>query len=258
MSRVTPSIKVSRIGLSKVKGNAILLGFFKEKLDLSPEFKKLDNKLDNIMSFYIKNNNFKGEKGEIKNIFINKDIKNIVLVGLGEEDKYNLDILSAAIADVSKILRDNGIESFSIYLNSFNNKFKDEEIIEKITLSSLMGLYRFVEYKTKDKAKIKSIKQISIITNTNKNYDKEINYASVFADAVNKTRDLVNTPPNIATPEYIADYAKEIGKNFDLKVKILDYKQIKKLKMGCFLGVAQGSVNKPFLVVLSFYSKYER
>jgi len=33
----------------------------------------------------------------------------------------------------------------------------------------------------------------------------------------------------------------------------LDEKQIEKLKMGCFIGVAKGSINKPRLIVLEYY-----
>lgn len=253
MEKATISVKALKDELSKIKDNALLIGFFKDKIALNAELKNLDKELDNIISSYIKNNNFKGEKGEVKNIFINKSIKNIVLVGVGKEEKYSFDVLSTIIADVSKKLRDDGAESFSIFLSSFRNgKFKDEEAIEKITLSSLMGLYKFTEYKTKEKDKTKNIKQISIITNSNKNFDKEIRYASAVADAVNKTRDLVNTPPNIATPEYAANYAKGLAKKNGLRCTVFDEKQIEKMGMGCFMGVAKGSSLKPRLVVLEY------
>ena len=253
MDNAAISVKVLKIELSKFKDNALLIGFFKERLLLSAELKRLDNELNNIISSCIKNNNFKAEKGEVKNIFLNKNIKNIILVGLGEEAKYSFDILSTVIADASKKLRDNGTESFSIFFDSFNDgRFKHEDVVEKMILSSLMGLYKFIEYKTKEKDKTKNIKQISIITNSNKNFDKEIQYAYVVADAVNKTRDLVNTPPNIATPEYAANYAKGLAKKNGLRCTVFDEKQIEKMEMGCFIGVAKGSANKPRLVVLEY------
>jgi len=247
------SIVVSKIGLGKIKDNALLIGFFKNKLSLDRDLKKLDEEFDNIISSYVKSNSFKAEKGEAKSIFVNKNIKNVVLVGLGEENKFSLDVLSNMIADISKRLRDNETNTFSVYLNSFlNNKFKDAEVIEKLALSSLIGLYKFTEYKTKDKDKIKHIKQITIITSSNKNFSQEIKYASIVAEAVNKTRDLVNTPPNIATPEYVANYAKALAKKNNLKCAIFEEKQILKMKMGCFIGVAQGSSNRPRFVVLEY------
>jgi len=253
MEKPTTSVKVLKAELSKVKDNALLIGFFKDKLSLSTELKRLDNNFENSISSCIKNNDFKAEKNEIKNIYVNKNIKSIVLVGLGEEEKYNFDGLSNIIADTSKKLRDNGTESFSIFLNSFSGKFKDEEVVEKLILSSLMGLYKFIEYKTKDKNKTKNIKEITIVTDSSSSFDNDIKYASLVADAANKTRDLVNTPPNVATPEYVAAYAKGLAKRSGLKCAVFDEKQIVKMKMGCFMGVAQGSMQKPRLVVLEYY-----
>lgn len=265
MENEAASITVLKSDLSKIKDNSLLIGFFKGKLALSPELKEIGNELGNIISSlissYIENNSFKGDKGELKSVYAgrnikNVDIKNIVLVGLGEEDKFSLDILSAVIADASKRLRDNGVESFSIFLNSFTiSKFKDEEAVEKIALSILMGLYKFLKYKTKDKDNAKLVRQASIITNKNseKIFEAQIRYAAIVADAVNKTRDLVNTPPNIATPQYVAGYAKELAEKLNLKCAVLDENQIEKLKMGCFMGVAQGSAQKPRLVVIEYY-----
>ncbi len=250
MEKATTSVRVLKVELTKIKDNDLLIGFFKEKLRLGNEFREFEN----IISSYIKDNDFKGEKGEVKSIYANKNVKNIVLVGLGEEERYNFEVLTNTIGDVSKRLRDNGTQSFSIYLNSFiNSKLKGDEAVEKITLACLIGLYKFTEYKTKDMDKIKAIKQITILTNSNKNFDRELKYSSVVAEALNKTRDFVNTPPNIATPEYIASYAKEIAKNYSLKCSVFDEKQIEKMKMGCLIGVAQGSVNKPRLVVLEYH-----
>ncbi len=257
MDRVT--VRALRVESSKVKDDVLLIGFFKDKVGLSGEIKKFDNKLNNIISSYIKNNDFKGEKGETRSIFVNRNVKNIVLVGLGEENKFSFDVLSNVAADASKRLRDNGTESFSVFLDSFKNgKFKDNEIVEKIALSSLIGLYKFTEYKTKDKDKIKNIKQITIITNSNNDFEKELKYAFIIADAVNKTRDLVNTPPNVATPEYLASYAKELAKKANLKCTIFDERQIEKRKMGCFFAVGKGSINKPRFVVLEYYGTEKR
>jgi len=172
---------------------------------------------------------------------------------LGEEDKYSLDVLSNAIADASKRLMDNETESFSIFLESFSNgKLQDSDIAEKIALSSLIGLYKFTDFKTKDKDKIKNIKQITIAISSNKDFEKEINYAAIVAEAVGKTRNLVNTPPNVATPEFMADYAKDLARKNGLGCKVLGESQIRKMKMGCLMGVGQGSVNRPRLVVIEY------
>mgnify|MGYP001616108464 CR=1 FL=1 len=253
MNASTASVNVLKIGLSKAKDDALLLGFFKDKVELAGEIKLLDNVLGGIISRYIKDGNFKGEKSEVKVIYTGNNIKNVVLVGLGEEDKFSFEILSGVIAGASRKLRDGRIESFSVFLDSFNNKkLEDESVVEKIVLSSLIGMYQFTEYKTKDKDKIKRVKQVTLITGSGKNFENGLMRNLVIADAVNKTRDLVNTPPNIATPEYVSDYAKGLARKSGLKCTVFDERQILEMKMGCLDAVGKGSVNKPRLVVIEY------
>ncbi|MBN8996058.1 MAG: leucyl aminopeptidase [Rhizobiales bacterium] len=62
-------------------------------------------------------------------------------------------------------------------------------------------------------------------------------------------RDLVNEPPNILGPVEFAARAKELSA-LGVEVEVLTEKEMKALGMGALLGVAQGSVRPPRLVVL--------
>ena len=79
------SVKALKTELSELKDSTLLIGFFKDKAELNGELKKLDNENNSIISSYIKNNGFKGEKGEVKSIYADKNVKNVILAGLGEE-----------------------------------------------------------------------------------------------------------------------------------------------------------------------------
>jgi leucyl aminopeptidase len=54
-------------------------------------------------------------------------------------------------------------------------------------------------------------------------------------------RECANLPGNHCTPTYLADTAKSLGKEFGLKVEVLERKDCEKLGMGSFLAVARGS-----------------
>jgi leucyl aminopeptidase len=54
-------------------------------------------------------------------------------------------------------------------------------------------------------------------------------------------RECANRPGNVCTPSYLAAQAQQLGKDFGLKVEVLDRKDCEKLGMGSFLAVAQGS-----------------
>jgi leucyl aminopeptidase len=74
--------------------------------------------------------------------------------------------------------------------------------------------------------------------------------AIALSAGVNLAKDLGNLPPNVCTPTYLADQAKDMGKAYGFDVQILDRDELQKLGMGSFLGVAQGSVQPPKLIVM--------
>ena len=77
-----------------------------------------------------------------------------------------------------------------------------------------------------------------------------IKEGQAIAEGMNLTKDLGNLPPNICTPTYLANQAKEIAKDFKMKSTTLSQKQIEKLKMGSFLSVAKGSRVEPKFIII--------
>jgi leucyl aminopeptidase len=69
------------------------------------------------------------------------------------------------------------------------------------------------------------------------------------AEAVAFARDLVSEPANIIYPETLAEQAASLS-SFGLHVEILDQTRMAELGMHAILGVAQGSVRPPRLVVM--------
>ena len=73
-----------------------------------------------------------------------------------------------------------------------------------------------------------------------------------LASGVALARECANRPGNHCTPTYLAEQAKKLGKEFGLKVEVLDRKDCEKLGMGSFLAVAQGSTEPPRFIVAHY------
>jgi leucyl aminopeptidase len=71
-----------------------------------------------------------------------------------------------------------------------------------------------------------------------------------MANGLDLSKTLGNLPPNICTPTYLANTAKQLAKEYKLNVEVLDRKQLEALKMGSFLSVTQGSEQPPKFIVL--------
>jgi len=73
-----------------------------------------------------------------------------------------------------------------------------------------------------------------------------------IAAGVTLARECANRPGNHCTPTYLAGQAKKLGKDYGLKVDVLDRKACEKLGMGSFLAVAQGS-DEPLRFIVARY-----
>jgi len=71
--------------------------------------------------------------------------------------------------------------------------------------------------------------------------EEEIPEALALLQGVNLCKDLVNAPPNVLTPQSLAEVASSVAEEVGLECKILERAEIEALGMGCYLGVAQGS-----------------
>ena len=79
-----------------------------------------------------------------------------------------------------------------------------------------------------------------------------IRQGQAIAAGVALAREYANRPANHCTPSVLAAQAKKLGKDFDLKVDVLDRKAVEKLGMGSFLAVAQGS-DEPLRFIVARY-----
>ncbi len=73
-----------------------------------------------------------------------------------------------------------------------------------------------------------------------------------IAQGVALACECANRPGNVATPSYLAEQARKLGKQHGLKVQVLERAQVAKLGMGSFLAVAQGSAQPLKFIVMQY------
>lgn len=124
------------------------------------------------------------------------------------------------------------------------------ESVAAMAAGAKLRAYVFDRYKTKGKKQEKPAKLVFACadpTAVRRAWKK----AEAISDGVVIARDLVNEPANVLGPVEFAQRASELDK-LGVGVEILDEKAMKRQKMGALLGVAQGSVRPPRLVVMQW------
>jgi len=116
-----------------------------------------------------------------------------------------------------------------------------------------MGLFEPDKYRTKEKEE-RQIERFEVVVEgaDKKALERGAERGRIIGESVNFTRDMANEPGGYMTPTAMADRAKKMAKEFGLSIDVLDQKQIEKLGMGSFLGVARGSDEPPKLIVLKY------
>lgn len=122
----------------------------------------------------------------------------------------------------------------------------------------LHAKYRFEPYKSKKDDKI-TLSAIQFINTKDAKADYENALAIATATHIGQSlaRDVANDAPNIMTPANLAKAAEKLGKDYKdvVSVNVLGEKEMKKLGMGCFLAVSQGSDNEGKLAVIEYHGK---
>ncbi|MCL4338182.1 leucyl aminopeptidase [Patescibacteria group bacterium] len=182
----------------------------------------------------------------------------VLFVGTGKienVDYYNLNkFVSLAIKKAQSLKPVKiSISVADFWINKLSARETVKGIIEAVSLSA----YKFLKFKgEEEKSKSRPIEEVVIHLPPNKLAGGESGLApgKITADAVIFARDLVNEPPELTSPEFLANTALLIAKKSkgSVSVKIIEKGEIAKLGMGSFLGVAEGSDKPPKFIHLSY------
>jgi leucyl aminopeptidase len=187
---------------------------------------------------------FKGRKGQTVTILApGAGLSRIVAVGLGK-----LSELTPLLAEeagghaVTAILRD---EAAGIATSGLS-----AELAAHIGMGAVLRSYRFDRYRTVEKAEEKpKLAKLTLLASDVAAVKAAWGPLKAAAQGVFITRDLVSEPPNVLTPAEMAQRCQAL-ESLGLKVEVLGPKELGKLGFGALLGVAQGSVNEPRVVVM--------
>jgi leucyl aminopeptidase len=129
------------------------------------------------------------------------------------------------------------------------------ELLEAFLTGGSLGSYRFRELKTGDQAKDKAPNECVVLAKKKEVLPQVravLSRVRTIVHAVCLARDLVTLPANRKTPTMLAIKAQAVARENALRCKVISEAQAKKLGMGAFLAVAQGSREPAAMIVLEY------
>ena len=181
----------------------------------------------------------------------------LMIVGLGKEDEFDYIKLQEAVGQAVSECRKIKARKITIsIMEDWMKKLSPTTAVQAVVEAVILASYSFHKFKSSSSSETVTIEEVvlSIAPARLSAAEEGLRIGQIYAEAVIFARDLVNNPPQLTTPTYLAKTAEAIAKSSkdEIKVKILDQKEITKLGMNAFLGVSRGSDEPPKFIRLHY------
>jgi leucyl aminopeptidase len=174
--------------------------------------------------------------------------KKLLLVGAGKPAKFQVSDLRKIAGTALRHLKSRGVKKFVLLAREGEN---GETAAQAVVEGLIVADFESNKYHTEKKDR--EIQSVGLAGfDSNADLKSAIDDGRLIAESMNFARDLINEPSNKMTPRILASRAEAMAKEAGLSIEILDERKIAELKMGALIGVAQGSIEPPRVIVLRY------
>lgn len=231
----------------------LVVGMTSAKSQKGTIFEKVDLKLKKTLTKLFKKEEIKGESGQSKLVYTNGDLKAryVLVIGLGEKNKFSLEIARVAGASIfSAGQQIKASKIVSTILGSEWKTFSQAELSQALIEGFILSQYKFEKYLKGPKLPLKECSLYCPQKSQINKVRRSINIAQILSNGVYLARDLINTPASDMTPLALVKAARNLS---GVRARIHNLQSVKKMKMGAFISVAQGSTaNPPYFIELHY------
>ncbi|HUE95031.1 MAG TPA: leucyl aminopeptidase [Longimicrobiaceae bacterium] len=178
----------------------------------------------------------------------------LLLVGLGKRGEVDLERIRRAGGTAAKQAAKYELDRFSIVLPGFD-EIEPGAAGRAFSEGVGLGAYLFDEFKSKEgpDAQKQPLTRAALLEADEPRaaaLEEAVRVGSALASGECFARTLGNLPGNVATPDYLAERAREFDARFGMKVTVLGPAELEKEGLRTLLAVSRGSAEEPRLIVL--------
>lgn len=179
--------------------------------------------------------------------------KRLAFIGMGKAGKVSAERLRRAAAIAQQKTEGLKLAGCRLWINDTDHAGVDAFAAGRALAEGLiLGAYIY-DYprKVKPKRRQGQRAEVAYSGKKSKEFAAGFRVGVAGANAAVFARDLNNLPGNICTPSYLASQARKLAAP-GLKVKVLEERDMSRLKMGALLGVSRGSKQPAKLILLDY------
>ncbi|MCI0397464.1 MAG: leucyl aminopeptidase [Chloroflexi bacterium] len=247
-------VDVAQGSIEKSTADTIVVSLFEGVTSPGGATGAVDRALNGAISDLIAGGDLKGKAGEVAVFYPRGAIpaRRVLVVGLGKQDKFDLEAVRKAAATAIKRARALNAKHVATVVHGAGAGGLPVAAAAQATVEgSLLASYRFQA--TRHKEEENEVESLTVVE-----FDQErlaaaevgVETAEAVVAGVALARDLVNMPPNVATPTKLAEVAGQIASDHNMLLTVGDREWAAGRKMGAFLAVAKGAGEPPKFIVL--------
>ena len=179
----------------------------------------------------------------------------VILLGLGSVKNFDKQLLNESLNKLYDGIFSVNADTAYICVPQLSG---DQEItnwcIKQLALQGTLKGYRYggaSPANTRPTSQLKNV-YVAVEHMNNAAVKGLLDSGSSIGRGANLARKLGDLPPNICTPSYLSRIAKDMARHPKMKVRVLGEREIKKLGMGAFLAVSQGSSEEAKLIEVRY------
>jgi leucyl aminopeptidase len=167
----------------------------------------------------------------------------VILAGAGDGSGKRV---QAAVQAAAGALRSSSARKLTILLPAGSG----DDVVRAAVCGTAESSYVYVA--TKSKPEGRELKKVVVGVNDAADHKDAFQRAKAAAVGIEFARELGNLPPNYATPTRLGDEAQRLAKAHRFQVEVFGPKEVARIGMGSFLGVAKGSAEPLRFITLRY------
>ena len=248
-----------RVKPRQAVADTLALFAFEDAKSLAGDWAKHDRRIEKLYANAARAEDFKGKEKSVLVFYPDgaKPARRVVVAGLGKAAAFDAEKLRRAAAGITNRIKSlDGKEiTFGLPLDR-RAAVAPREQAQAAVEGLLLACYEYRKYKSKKNGAPTRLTRVRLAVTADGDaapLKEGAERARIFAEATCLTRDLVNEPPSVCTPRYLAEAAEQVAKDHaSISIKVIDEKEAKELGMGGLLGVSAGSSEPPRFVHMTY------
>jgi len=242
-----------------IQADALVTYVFDKTDKLDGVLGDIDRSMDGHLAALVESGELSGKALEFVLVHFPQGLEatRLLLVGAGKPGKFDTADLRKIAGAALRQLKSRGVKKIAFLAREDERGPAEAQAVME---GFICGDFESDKYRTEKKnhREIQSVSLVGFDSEAESTVADAVERGRIIAESQNFARELINEPSNRLTPRMLAARAEAMAKETGLSCEILDEKKITELKMGALLGVAQGSVEPPRVIVLRYTPKNPR